>query len=107
MRRNIADTECGIYLTFSCRELQMIRKVSALYDIDYGVCVWRDLLDQWHWWAANWRKFPGYFLGEVAALSFDVFLARQDIAERGFPIYEKMSRKRRGGVSRTDARAHN
>lgn len=100
-------TDAGIYLSFSSRELQMIRKVSALYDIDYGVCVWRDLLDQWHWWAANWRKHPGYFLGEVGVLSFEKFLERRDIAERGRPIYEKLSRRRRGSVSRMNARAHN
>ena len=102
----MADTECGIYLSFSGRELQMIRKVSALYEIDYGVCVWRDLLDQWHWWAANWRKHPGYFLGEVGVLSFEKFLERRDIAERGRKIYEKMATIRRGKVSRRDARAH-
>ena len=91
---------------FSDRELRMIRKVGDLYGYDYGPNDWRSLLDQWHWWAANWRKYPGYFLGEVSVLSFDVFLARQDIAEGGFPIYEKMVR-RRGTVSRIDARAHN
>ena len=92
--------------SFSNQELRMIRKIEDVYGDDYSPNDWRSLLDQWHWWAANWRKFPGYFLGEVAALSFEVFLVRQDIAERGFPIYEKMSKGRRRKVSRTDARAH-
>lgn len=95
------------YPAFTDRELKLIRKMNELYGHDYCLNDWRSLLDQWHWWSANWRKYPGYFLGEVAVMSFDVFLARQDIVESGFPIYEKMSRKRRGGVSRTDARAHN
>ena len=103
----MAKTEAELYLTFSSRELKMIRKISAIYDIDYGVLVWRDLLDQWHWWSANWRKHPGYFLGEVGVLSFEKFLERRDIAERGRPLYEKMTRLRRRDVSRRNARAHN
>lgn len=90
---------------FTDRELQTIRKMSDLYGYDYGPNDWRSLLDQWHWWAANWRKYPGYFLGEFGVLSFDVFLARQDIAERGRPIYEKMVAIRRGKVSRMNARS--
>lgn len=92
---------------FSNRELMMIRKASDLYGYGYSPNDWRSLLDQWHWWLSNWRKIPGYFLGEVVMLSFDVFLARQDIAERGFPIYEKMSGIRRRNVSRTDTRERN
>ena len=92
---------------FSDRELRMIRKVGDLYGYDYCPNDWRSLLDQWHWWSANWRKYPGYFLGEVAVLSFDVFLARQDIAERGWPIYEKMTEISHGRASRRNARAHN
>ena len=92
---------------FTDREKKMIRKVKDLYGYGYSPNDWRSLLDQWHWWAANWRKFPGYFLGEVGVLSFEVFLARQDIAESGFPIYEKMTRWRRRNVSRMNARAHN
>ena len=98
-------TEGGGTPEFTERELKMIRKMKDLYHYDYGAKDWRSLLDQWHWWAANWRKHRGYFLGEVGVLSLDVFLARQDIAERGYPVYERMTRMR-GTVSRTDARAH-
>ena len=98
-------TEADVYLSFSSRELQMIHNINVTYEIDYSVLVWRDLLDQWHWWAANWRKHPGYFLGEVGVLSFEKFLERRDIAERGRPIYEKLSNLSRRKVSRRNARA--
>ena len=103
----MAKRKTGFIPAFTVREKQLMRKMKDLYGYDYGPNDWRSLLDQWHWWASNWRKYPGHFLGEVGVLSIDVFLARQDIAERGFPVYEKMTRLRRRDVSRRNARAHN
>lgn len=103
----MAKSKTDFIPAFTVREGQLIRKMVDLYVWDFSPHRWRQLLDQWHWWKANWRKYPGYFLGEVGVLSFDKFLERRDIAERGFGIYEKMSRLRRLNVSRRNARAHN
>ena len=89
---------------FTDSELHLIERMEVENGYHYKPEKWLDLLDQWNWWAANWRKYPGYFLGEVGVLSFDVFLAHQNIAERGRPIYEKMVKRRRN-ISRMNARA--
>lgn len=76
---------------FSKRDLRIIRKREMLYgDFKRSSAEWRALLDEWHWWSSNWRKFPGYFLGKVAVLGFDEFLSNYKIAKEGRPIYERM-----------------
>lgn len=76
---------------FSAREELAILKMETLYQYHFDRKRWRELLDEWHWWSSNWRKFPGYFMGKVAVLGFDTFIVNYSIAERGRPIYEKLS----------------
>lgn len=89
MAKTLADTTKEN--PFTDGELHLIERMRDERGVDYGVEKWLELLDEWHWWSANWRKYPGYFLGKVGVLSFDVFLERHDIAERGRKVYEKMS----------------
>ena len=101
MAKTLAETDREH--PFTDGELGLIERMESENGYRYGTEKWLDLLDEWHWWAANWRKHPGYFLGKVGVLSFDVFLGKHDVADRGRKIYEKLSgtrRVRRFGLDR-------
>ena len=91
---------------FSHKEERIVARIAELYGVKHTPEEWRSLLDEWHWWASNWRKYRGYFLEKVVVLGFDAFLEHYDIAERGRPIYEKAKRRRRS-ASCMAARTHN
>ena len=76
-------------------ERKLVARMRAEHGYTYAERRWRDLLDEWRWWSSNWRKYPKYFLGEVGVLSFETFLKRHDIAERGRCLYERLSGWRR------------